>query len=885
MNSLIEHIKERIRIEDLVAETEPLEGQGRYLRGARHDSLVVDRQEQTYFWNSHICDGWEDRGDILDWVGHRRYGPAWNPRDPTMFRQVLQELADRAGIEMRPLTAEEEQRRRRWREAANLLELATSIYQSCLEQDEEAQAYLRRRGLSAETVQAFRLGSTRGQTTLRDALQRYGAALEAAEEAGLLRNGRDFFQGRRIIIPYLKANRPVYLSSRQIESLPESGGRSPKYLHLPLAGLGLEERPVFNADVLSGSDGPVYLTEGVFCAMSLVQAGYAAAALSGLQLPESLLPRLRERLVILCADNDQAGLGAARTQARRIGYRAYIAIPPRGKDWNEFLTEQRGTPEELASALRQARSLTDILIAEAQAAHGETEKETALHTLFAHIATLPSFARQMAYTRIRKELGIGSREASRLEKAVLKEIGRPKTEEEEGLLIVEGRYPILHPALDFWKDCAITTVGLMTQRSQGLVERLPYLVIVENGRRRLQPLLGTYTLELGGQTAFLREVPRAMGIATWEYPDLERFLQGYTPDPLDVFHLVQGIVDRYIEFQDADTPTVLALYTLGTYWHPLFPAYPYIALNGPKASGKSKTLQLLCFMAFNGLLSSELSDAALFRTIQAYRATLGIDEGERLANPNDPVSRTMQQLLKSGYKAGAPAMRVEKLADGSFVPRNFDLYSPKILANIHGLEDVLESRCLVIRMLRAVTAKGSLPVTSDSEDWAHLRHEIYSLALAFFPQVRSIHRQDSRCRPFNNRYNELWSPLLAIALFLDPTGQRIYEPVLEYARRNIETESGQCLSEWEELLVIALNALTTAGEREVTSGEIIQQMTSFSNPEEGRPLSRQWIGYALKRLGFVEKRRTNEGQVYRIRPAQVADLIRRYGVRLPEARR
>jgi len=41
---------------------------------------VVDRQEQTYFWNSHICDGWEDRGDILDWVGHRRYGPAWNPR-------------------------------------------------------------------------------------------------------------------------------------------------------------------------------------------------------------------------------------------------------------------------------------------------------------------------------------------------------------------------------------------------------------------------------------------------------------------------------------------------------------------------------------------------------------------------------------------------------------------------------------------------------------------------------------------------------------------------------------------------------------------------------------------------------------------------------------
>lgn len=888
MDRLIERIKEHVAIEDIVAETEPLRGRGRYLSGAEHDSLVVDRQEQSYFWNGHIRDGWEDRGDVVDWVGHRRYGRAWDPRDGEMLRPVLQELAGRAGIELHPPTPEEERALRHRQEVGHLLEAATAVYQVHLGQDEGAQAYLRQRGLSAETIQAARLGSTAGGRTLREALRAQGGDLAAAEAAGLLKNGRDFFQGHRIVIPYLKNGRPVYLSSRLIDNSPsdhneENSERAPKYLHLPLAGLGLAERPLYNEDDLWGR-APIYLVEGVFCALALGQAGYPAVALSGLQLPDSILPRLQDRPVYLCPDADQSGQGAARAQARRIGPQARIAGPPRGKDWNEFLAARGGTPEELAAAFAAARSLLDLLVVEARAAQGSAGAEPALRALFTWIATLPPFAKSLAYKQVHQELGLGARQARALEQAARQEArpGGKDGDTDAEPLIIEGQYPIVHPALDYFGDYAITTVGLMSRPPKGPVERRPYLVVVGSGERQLLAPPKTQAVELEDGVAFLREVPMPMGIATWEYGDLQQFLQGHTPDPPAVFARVRAVFDRYVEFQDAAVPDVLALYTIGSYLHPLFAAYPYIALTGPKASGKSKTMGLLCFMAFNGLPSPDFSDAAIFRTVQAYHATLGIDEGERLANPNDPVSMTARLLLKAGYKAGFPVTRVEKTADGTFVPRCFDVYSPKVLANIRGLEDVLESRCIVVRMLRAVSAKGSLAITADTEDWAQLRHELYSLALTSFPEVRRIYEQDSRCRPFNNRYNELWSPLLAIALFLDPAGRRTYEPVLQYAQRSVELESGQELNEWEELLIIALNALLVAAEeREVSTGDILQRMAAFSDPHDEAP-SRSWIGFALRRFGFTERRQTEKGRAYRVRAAQVRELLRRYGVRLPE---
>ena len=63
----LNQIKDANPIEEVIAETQHLRGQGRWLRGTDHDSLVVDTHQQIYYWNS--AGEW---GDVIEWVQRRQ---------------------------------------------------------------------------------------------------------------------------------------------------------------------------------------------------------------------------------------------------------------------------------------------------------------------------------------------------------------------------------------------------------------------------------------------------------------------------------------------------------------------------------------------------------------------------------------------------------------------------------------------------------------------------------------------------------------------------------------------------------------------------------------------------------------------------------------------
>lgn len=138
----------------------------------------------------------------------------------------------------------------------------------------------------------------------------------------------------------------------------------------------------------------------------------------------------------------------------------------------------------------------------------------------------------------------------------------------------------------------------------------------------------------------------------------------------------------------------------------MFPAYPYLALNGPKNSGKSTVLRVIQPLAFNMISTSDPTGASMFRLIHYTSCTVGIDEAERYHNPRDPGMQQIRQLLNSGYKQGMPAIRI---TGEDMKPQAFDVYSPKILAAIMGLEDILASRCIAIPMRRT---DKKMPVNS-----------------------------------------------------------------------------------------------------------------------------------------------------------------------------
>src|SRR5690606_38666546 len=235
-------------------------------------------------------------------------------------------------------------------------------------------------------------------------------------------------------------------------------------------------------------------------------------------------------------------------------------------------------------------------------------------------------------------------------------------------------------------------------------------------------------------------------------------------EPGAVFNTIHDVFTRYVDFRSPVESRILTLWVIGTYFYTMFPAYPYLALNGPKNSGKSTVLRVAQPLAFNMVSTSDPTGPSMFRLIHTTSCTVGIDEAERYHNPKDPGMQQIRQLLNSGYKQGMPAIR---LIGEDMKPQAFDVYSPKILAAIAGLEDILASRCIAIPMRRT---DRKLPFFPPDFDGASLRHALYTLALTHFRSVHRNYFERPDLHKLHNRSGELWSPLVALAAFFEEQG-------------------------------------------------------------------------------------------------------------------
>jgi hypothetical protein len=269
-----------------------------------------------------------------------------------------------------------------------------------------------------------------------------------------------------------------------------------------------------------------------------------------------------------------------------------------------------------------------------------------------------------------------------------------------------------------------------------------------------------------------------------------------------------------------------------------------------------------------------------FRLIHYASCMVGIDEAERYHNPRDPGMQQIRQLLNSGYKAGMPAIR---LIGDDMKPQAFDVYSPKILAAIAGLEDVLASRCIIVPMRRAAR---QMPLLRPDFDGAEIRHMLYSLALTHFQAVRRNYFERPELHTLHNRSGELWSPLVALAAFFEEEGgvSGLLHGISEAASRYEQLSEGKALSDREEAVLQALEILTRdqpPGDVWLKASVLREQAASLL----GQPVEQlghsQWIAHNLSRLHLMDNRRRKrlmDGMVYAVQRAVVLDMMARYDV-------
>lgn len=362
MSDTVQQIKDRLSITDVVGQYVKLERAGQNLRARcpfhaeRTPSFMISPERGTYH-----CFGCGVGGDIFTFV---------EAIEGIDFKGALKVLAEKAGVplvyERGEKGAQDEKER-----LFTLLETATIFYSGRL--TDEAKKYLRNRGLTDATMQAFRLGwAGNSWSEGSDFFRGKKFSEKEIVDAGLAKKNErgslvDKFRNR-IMFPIAdSAGRVIGFSGRTFG--PDASPEAPKYLNSPEGPLFHKSRVLYGFDKAKISMRKLncaVLVEGQMDLLLSHQAGWGnTVAVSGTAFtPEhaTLLKRMTENLVI-ALDADEAGIKAASRAARsalQTGLNVKMAQLPHGLDPADFILKNGA--DAWKTAIRDAKDIVEFLL-------------------------------------------------------------------------------------------------------------------------------------------------------------------------------------------------------------------------------------------------------------------------------------------------------------------------------------------------------------------------------------------------------------------------------------------------------------------------------------------------------------------------------------------
>ncbi|MFC5409682.1 CHC2 zinc finger domain-containing protein [Larkinella bovis] len=204
---------------------------------------------------------------------------------------------------------------------------------------EDARKYLTERGFSESTLRRFRILTVNDYQTAQAHLRRTYNLLDL-QECGLFNEkGNLIFYRHPIVIPYFRKGRIVFLQGRVIGQPTETVSR-----YQFLSGVPVE---LFNADVMDvlKTGRTLYVTEGAFDCMTLMQEGMPAVSLgSATMFKREWMKLFRRFEICFYFDNDAAGQKAARDYSELFShYRisTHVKMVKAGyKDVNDYFSKR-----------------------------------------------------------------------------------------------------------------------------------------------------------------------------------------------------------------------------------------------------------------------------------------------------------------------------------------------------------------------------------------------------------------------------------------------------------------------------------------------------------------------------------------------------------------
>lgn len=409
-DSVVQQIKDRLDIVEVI---------GNYIKlqkaGANYRALCPFHAEKTpsffvsparQIW--HCFGSCDEGGDIFKFV---------MKIEGVEFGDALRLLAQKAGIELKPIPPKLKTERQRLYE---ICEAACRFFEKQLQESrvgQEAKKYLLDRGISEASIQKFRLGySPDSWQGLSDFLVGRGYTRQETEKAGLcIKNEQGHFYDRfraRIIFPIFDFNAQVIGFGGRIFKSDDLA----KYVNSPTTLLYDKSRVLYglsNAKLEIRKKDFVVLVEGYTDVIMLSQAGYdnvvatSGTALTPYQL--RILKRYSENL-FTAFDMDIAGDSATKRGidlAQAEGFNLKVITMPKGLDPADIIAQNPTQwPELVQSAKSILRFYFDSSLSRSDPTTAEGKKEIA-RVLLPVLKRIPNKIEQASWLQeLAKVLGV-----------------------------------------------------------------------------------------------------------------------------------------------------------------------------------------------------------------------------------------------------------------------------------------------------------------------------------------------------------------------------------------------------------------------------------------------------------------------------------------------
>lgn len=226
---------------------------------------------------------------------------------------------------------------------------------------------------------------------------------------------------------------------------------------------------------------------------------------------------------------------------------------------------------------------------------------------------------------------------------------------------------------------------------------------------------------------------------------------------------VERFLARFVAFPSDAARVAVTLWAAHAHLVHVSDNSPRMALLSPEpGSGKTRTLEVLELLTPRPMHVLSASPAAVFRSIEAERPTLLMDEVDAVfgRRGSDDGAEDLRGLLNAGHRAGAT---IPRCVGPTHEVRRFPVFAAVALAGLGDLPDTLMSRSVIVRMRRRAPGEKVAPYRHriHAPDGENLRDRIADWADTVAEQVAAA--WPDMPPGVEDRPADVWEPLLAVA--------------------------------------------------------------------------------------------------------------------------